>query len=381
MHRLLHIILFLFTGFSAISQSISYEIKDGDTINFADAMNKKQGVWRKYYLNGKLKSEVVYKDNKKHGLDIHWYNNTSHCVKQEKYYSNGKLDGPVTYFYKNCNKQLIENYKNGIKDGLEISYHTNGQIKTDATFKNGNLEGVYRVYDKNGKFNFESRTTNEELVFEPDYEDTAYYSVYKILTRNPNWKNTVIVTDLTASMHPYAKEINCWLTLYFQKDTAQQHFVFFNDGDGKKDSEKKVGLTGGIYYCKASSTDMLVNTMKTTIKKGSGGDPPENVIEAILYGLKKVKNVSNVILIADNWAKVRDLSLTNNIKVPVRVILCGVYEGIEINSDYLNIAYKSKGSIHTIEQDITDLINQKSGKQFSVNGFDYIIRNGKIRAD
>jgi hypothetical protein len=67
--------------------------------------------------------------------------------------------------------------------------------------------------------------------------------------------------------------------------------------------------------------------------------------------------------------------------VPVRVILCGVYDGMEINTDYLNIAYKTKGSIHTIEQDITELINQTSGKKFNINGFDYIIKNGSIRAN
>ena len=91
-------------------------------------------------------------------------------------------------------------------------------------------------------------------------------------------------------------------------------------------------------------------------------------------------NIENIILIGDNWAKVRDINLLNKVKVPVRVLLCGVTEGMEIHPDYLNIAYKTKGSVHTIEQDITDLILQTSGKKFSVNGVDYIIKNGTIRA-
>jgi hypothetical protein len=121
--------------------------------------------------------------------------------------------------------------------------------------------------------------------------------------------------------------------------------------------------------------------MKLTIKRGEGGDPPESVVEPILTALKKVRKPDNIILIADNWAKVRDLSLITRVKVPVRVILCGVYEGMEINTDYLNIAYKTKGSIHTIEQDISELINQTSGKKFNINGFEYIIRNGSIKAN
>jgi hypothetical protein len=52
---------------------------------------------------------------------------------------------------------------------------------------------------------------------------------------------------------------------------------------------------------------------------------------------------------------------------------------MEINEDYLNIAYKTKGSVHTIEQDITDLMKQSTGKKFTINGVDYIIKNGSVK--
>jgi antitoxin component YwqK of YwqJK toxin-antitoxin module len=378
--------LFLLIGFFVINaltisaQLISFSIHEGDTINMVDKDSLRQGVWRAFWPSGKLSNEVVYRNNKKQGLEISWYNH-SHCVKQETYYNNGQLDGPVTFYSKNCAKEFIENYKNGIKEGLEITYHTNGRIKAEGYYKKGNLDGVYKVYTKTGKFDFESRTTTGPVEFDADVADTANNSVYQVLKRNPKWKKNIIVTDLTSSMYPYAKQINTWLKLFFLKDTAQQYFVIFNDGDNKWDADKKVGVTGGIYICKAKTCEDLVNTMKLTIKKGAGGDPPENVIEAILTGLKKVRKPDNVILIADNWAKVRDIMLLSRIKVPVRVILCGVYDGMEINTDYLNIAYKTKGSIHTIEQDITELINQTSGKKFNINGFDYIIKNGSIRAN
>ena len=156
---------------------------------------------------------------------------------------------------------------------------------------------------------------------------------------------------------------------------------FFNDGDNKADAEKKIGVTGGIYTCKANASEDLIETIKHVIKKGEGGDSPENVVEAILVGIKKYKKLNQILLIADNWAKVRDINLISKVKIPVRVILCGVYEGMEINADYLNIAYKTKGSLHTIEQDIDNLQNQAINKRFNINGFDYIIKNGKIRAD
>jgi hypothetical protein len=373
------LLLFVILALSANAQMRSYYVDEGDTINIVDKDSLRQGVWRAYFQGGKLKSETVYKNNKKQGLEIKWYN--SGCVEQETFFNNGQLDGPVTFYGRNCKKQLTENFKNGVKEGLEIAYHANGRIKSEGDFKKGNLNGVYRVYNKNGEFSFESRSTTEPVDFADDLQDTASNVVFKVLNRHPQWKKNVIVSDLTASMYPYAKQINTWLKLYFMKDTAQPYFVFFNDGDNKKDIDKKIGATGGIYFCRAKNSDELVGTMKHAIKRGEGGDAPENVVEALLAATKRVRNIDNIILIADNWAKVRDLILISRVKVPVRVILCGVYEGMEINTDYLNIAYKTKGSIHTIEQDISELINQTAGKRFNINGFDYIIKNGSIRAN
>jgi hypothetical protein len=336
-------------------------------------------VWRELYSNGKLQTETVYKNNKKQGIEITWYNGG--CVKEERYYNSGVLDGPVTFYSHNCKKESIENFKNGVKEGLEIVYHSNGRIKSEGNFKKGNLDGVYKVYGRNGEFSFESRTTTGPVDFTANFEDTVKQTVFQVMKRNPKWKKNVIVTDLTASMYPYSKEIHTWLKLFFLRDTAQQYFAFFNDGDHKRDIDKKVGITGGVYVCRAKTCDDLINTMKLTIKKGEGGDSPESVVEPILTALKKVRTPDNIILIADNWAKVRDLNLITRVKVPVRVILCGVFDGMEVNTDYLNIAYKTKGSVHTIEQDITDLVTQTSGKKFNINGFDYIIRNGTIRSN
>ncbi len=372
------LIFYLFT-LCASAQMKSFLIHEGDTINIIDKDSLKQGVWRTFFSGDKLKTETVYKNGKRQGLDISWY--SSGCVKQETFYNNGQLDGPVTYYTRNCKKDYTENYKNGVKEGLEIQYFSNGRIKSEGNFKKGNLDGVYKVYKSNGEFSFESRSTTGPIEFDADVPDTANNAIFKVMNRNPKWRKNIIVTDLTASMYPYAKQVNTWLKLFFLKDTAKQYFVFFNDGDGKRDGDKKIGMTGGIHIVRAKSCDDLINTMKITIKKGEGGDSPENVVEAILVALKKIRKPDNIILIADNWAKARDINLITRVKIPVRVILCGVYEGMEINTDYLNIAYKTKGSIHTIEQDISELINQTSNKKFSINGFEYIIKNGTIRAN
>ena len=374
---LLFLIFFLSFG-SFKAQYLHFEIHDNDTINIVSTDSLKQGVWREFWPNGDLKSETSYKNSKKDGLEIIWYD-VPDCVEQESYYKDGKQDGTLIHYSKKCRKDLEENYKKGVKEGLEVEYYSNGYKKAEGTYKKGNLDGYFKVYDRKGRFSFESRSTETESDLKPRVADTLTNVVFNVFKRHPEWKKKLIVADLTGSMYPYAQQISTWLKLHFVRDSLRQSFVFFNDGDNRKDDTKKVGITGGTYYCTAKSTEQLIAAMNLTIRNGQGGDAPENVIEAILYGLKKNKTFDNVVLIADNWAKVRDIFLLSRVKTPVRVILCGVTEGMEINSDYLNIAYKTKGSVHTIEQDITDLITQTSGKRFTINGVDYIIKNGTIK--
>jgi antitoxin component YwqK of YwqJK toxin-antitoxin module len=373
------IILFLWAFHTAHlrAQYLRYELNDKDTINIIDKDSLKQGLWLEFWQNGDLKSETYYKDNKKNGLEIIWYSSPD-CVEQEAYYKNDKLDGTITHYSRKCRKDFVETYQNGVKEGIETEYYNNGVKKAEGYYKKGMLDGYYKVYDKKGRFSFESRSTNAETDLKPLIKDTANNIVYNVFKRN-KWDKKLIVADLTGSMYPYAQQISTWLKLHFMKDSTYQNFVFFNDGDNRSDESKKIGVTGGVYYCSAKTIEQLIASMDLTIKNGQGGDAPENVIEAILYGLKKNKSAENIVLIADNWAKVRDISLLPRIKVPVRVILCGVTEGMEINADYLNIAYKTKGSVHTIEQDITDLMNQTAGKKFTINGVDYIIKNGSIK--
>ncbi|MES2514585.1 MAG: hypothetical protein V4580_10595 [Bacteroidota bacterium] len=368
----------LFLGLHSKAQSMrGYKIYEHDTINILDKDSLKQGVWKEFWPNGDLKSEVSYKNNKKQGLEINWFDDPD-CVELEAYYKDGLLEGPSISYTKKCKKSVFETFKNGLKEGLELEYYPNGHIKAEGKYKKGNLDGYYKVYDKNGNFSFESRSSDNETNLAPNIADTANSVVFNVLKRN-KWKNKLVVADLTGSMYPYAQQVSTWMKLYFMKDSTSQHFAFFNDGDKKRDEDKKIGATGGVYHCRAKSVDELIATMELTIKKGQGGDAPENPIEAMIFGLNKSGKVENIILIADNWAKVRDIKMLPRIKVPVRVILCGVYEGMEINPDYLNIAYKTKGSVHTIEQDITDLMKQSSDKKFNINGVDYIIKNGSVK--
>lgn len=199
--------------------------------------------------------------------------------------------------------------------------------------------------------------------------------VTKVFDRNRQWKNCLIVTDVTGSMYPYLAQFKAWHKLHMNVNSGNHDFIFFNDGDTKPDFLKRTGNVGGIYYVNTFDFDEMAATMSRSMKNGGGGDCPENNIEAVLEGLEHNPNCKEVIMIADNWAVPRDLSLLDKVKVPIRLILCGTQFG-GINTAYLDMVRKNGGSVHTIEQDLYDLAKLMEGETIELDGVKYLIRNG-----
>jgi hypothetical protein len=201
--------------------------------------------------------------------------------------------------------------------------------------------------------------------------------VFKVLNRHPEWKDMLVVNDWTGSMYEFGAQTVVWNQLN-QEKKAVKNFVFFNDGDRKKDYRKEPGKTGGIYFCKPGSLEDLITVMNKVMENGYGGDMPENNIEAILTGIRKTKDFSEVVMIADNRSNVRDMSLLPQINTPVRIILCGSYKGGPVIPDYLEIARRTGGSIHTMEEDIENLSDMNNGDTTVILNITYIFRNGRF---
>ena len=82
----------------------------------------------------------------------------------------------------------------------------------------------------------------------------THLDVYKrqVLDRKKEWKNKIVVTDVTGSMSPYTTQLLLWYKLHeTEKDVNQ--FVFFNDGNMTPDDKKVIGATGGIYSCEGKA--------------------------------------------------------------------------------------------------------------------------------
>ncbi|WCL80902.1 hypothetical protein PPO43_13080 [Saprospira sp. CCB-QB6] len=199
------------------------------------------------------------------------------------------------------------------------------------------------------------------------------------------WEKRIIVTDVTASMSPYFEEILLWHSLNLMKATDNK-YVFFNDGDNEMNSHKVLGRTGGLYYCqgKVINLEEIIGRLKEASGvRRAGGDAPENDIEALLAAQAlRTDSLEEIILIADAFSPVRDMALLYQLNCPIRVILCGWEEGNEFypktplpNPEYLTIAHRTGGSVHTLTQDLWDLSKKDDGDVIELSGLRFLLKN------
>lgn len=221
----------------------------------------------------------------------------------------------------------------------------------------------------------------KQLRINPKYFVEVGDEAAAALYRNKDkWDDKLIITDLTCSMHPYLDQILSWHVLELQLKKNQKfenQYMFFNDGDGKSMEQKIIGKTGGFHYTNATKLENLTQTMKETMSTGCSIDGPENDLEALLDGVKNRKLRSmEIILIADNNSDIRDFELLKSLNVPIRIILAGTFWGV--NEQYLELAYHTHGSVHTIEEDLEHLFEMNDGDYIKIGNEKYRIYGGKF---
>ncbi|WCL50652.1 hypothetical protein [Leptospira sp. GIMC2001] len=199
--------------------------------------------------------------------------------------------------------------------------------------------------------------------------------VKKVFDRNKEWSEMLIVADLTGSMYPYTNQLIFWFKLNTLKNKLKS-YLFFNDGDMNPDKGKRPMMTKGLYYSEVSKFEDIRSLAEKTMKAGYGGDSQENDIEALVSGIEHCPSCKDIILIADNFSRMRDLEYFDSIKKPVKIIICGFY-GI-INPEYIYLAWKTGGSIHTIEEDILHLSKLNEGESIKIGDKYYLLKNNKF---
>lgn len=201
-------------------------------------------------------------------------------------------------------------------------------------------------------------------------------TLLKVFNRNVNWKDMLVVCDVTGSMSPYTAQLLFWIKSNQRLKTFKQ-IVFFND-DEEKSNDQTVKLDeSGIWTIETGNSDKVISTAIEAMKEG---DHYENNLEAICYAIKKYpENKQNVVLIADNWETPCDMRLVEFLKknkIPVRIVICGVTD--RLNIAYLELAYATGGSIHAMEQDLTDIAKMGEGKVFKIGDMRFRMSGGRF---
>lgn len=196
-----------------------------------------------------------------------------------------------------------------------------------------------------------------------------------LIQEGMGWSNVALVCDVTGSMSPYSAQLLEWMR-YYGKTNKVNYYLFFNDGNRKPTLRKRIGNTGGLYGTSETGLNPVFETMTKAMSRGSGGDGPENDVEALLKAAEEYPACEHLILIADNDAPMRDLILYKELKLPVHVFVCGTKRGI--NPQYLELARNTGGSLHTGEEIFSELHLLREGDRIRVGSNDYYLHENRF---
>jgi len=125
--------------------------------------NRREGVWKKYWPGGKVRSQIAYAAGKPHGSYFLYYENG--FLEEAGTWTNNKNMGEFRRNYVNGNPHQVFVFNDsGKRDGRQRYYHPNGNLAMDVTIVNGKEAGVCRRYNEAGQLTEEKTFENGTLV-------------------------------------------------------------------------------------------------------------------------------------------------------------------------------------------------------------------------
>jgi antitoxin component YwqK of YwqJK toxin-antitoxin module len=205
--------------------------------------NKRQGLWKRYYPDGTLKSEITYKNNIPSGPYTTYY---SSGVKEEEgnwkmnrntgefhryhpngiksqefvFDQNGIRNGVQKYFHDNGEPELVVEIVDGREEGTMSRYHRNGELKETKDFQGGNLlAGTVKTYDKVSTLTKEAPPAAEvqKVKESPEVSFAEHKPNVELFKRTG--RNTLYNKDRLISQVGFFKEGRLWNGKWYRYDS------------------------------------------------------------------------------------------------------------------------------------------------------------------
>ncbi len=121
--------------------------------------NKREGIWKKYYPAGNLKSEINYQNNHPKGFYRIYYRNGK--TEEEGNWMTNKNTGSFLRFHENGNPaQEFKFNDKGNRNGLQKYYHENGNVHMTVEVEDGVAHGIQKTYYQDRNLMEEMRLNN-----------------------------------------------------------------------------------------------------------------------------------------------------------------------------------------------------------------------------
>ena len=115
--------------------------------SFNDA-GEREGVWRGYHANGKIKYKGQFINGKELGV-FNYYDYSGNIVIELNYVDTG-VTSKATLYYKNKSTKSTGKYLNKKKNSLWVYYNRYGKKTSEENYLNGHLNGDCIYYYDNG---------------------------------------------------------------------------------------------------------------------------------------------------------------------------------------------------------------------------------------
>ena len=126
-------------------------VLDRENINRKDRNGLKQGKWKFFYASGKVKTEGVYRDDKRNGY-FKEYDEKGLLTDVSKYVNDVRQEAPPelvkldirTDYYPDGKVKTRASYKGDVPEGVRREYAPGGEVVSAYTFSKGNMvaEGI-----------------------------------------------------------------------------------------------------------------------------------------------------------------------------------------------------------------------------------------------